>query len=120
MRARLAGLDATVDSLLPQWPPLSESDRATVSSHCVAFVRRQVSLAPAHIRLGIWILFAAFVAFAAARLTKADAPALAKFSSSGPGAFAGLERVLRSMTLLAFLEHPTVLSAIDAEDGTKR
>ena len=35
----------------------------------------------------------------------------------GPAAFAGLERILRSMTLLAFLEHPMVVAAIGEERG---
>ena len=110
-------LDATVASLLPDWPPLPPADRDSVSRHCAAFVRRQIGLAPAHIRFGIWTLFALFTAFSAARLGKADAASLARFSAIGPAAFAGLERILRSMTLLAFLEHPAVLAAVAAAES---
>jgi hypothetical protein len=115
MIGRLTGFDATIDSLLPDWPSLAAADRRLVSRHCSAFVRRQIALAPAHIRLGVRLLFALFVAFAILRLARADGAALAKFAASGPAPFAGLERVLRSMTLLAFLEHPAVRTAAAAE-----
>ena len=113
----MAGLEATVVSLLPDWPALSPADRSVVGRDCAAFVRRQIALAPAHLRLGIRILYAVFVLFAALSLSKADAAALARFSACGPAAFAGLERVLRSMTLLAFLEHPAVAGAFAMAEG---
>lgn len=120
-------LETTVDSLLPDWPSLAPAARLEVSRDCSAFVRRQISLAPAHIRLGFWILASIFMTFAAVRsivrgsiFAKADASALATFSARGPAAFAGLERILRSMTLLAFLEHPIVLSAIGEDAGNAR
>jgi hypothetical protein len=115
MIGRLTGFDATIDSLLPDWPALADADRRLVCRHCATFVRRQIALAPAHIRLGVRLLFALFIAFAALRLARADSVALAKFASFGPAPFAGLERVLRSMTLLAFLEHPAVRAAAAAE-----
>ena len=115
-------LERTIDSLLPDWPSLSPAARVIVSRHCSAFVRRQISLAPAHIRMGVWMLFIVFMTFAMLRSAApgslsggADAAALTTFSSLGPAAFSGLERVLRSMTLLAFLEHPSVLAAMGEE-----
>lgn len=117
-------LDKTVDSLLPDWPSLPRAERSVVSRHCSAFVRRQIGHAPAHIRLGVWGLLVVFMVFATLRaLTRgslssgADAAALTAFSSLGPAAFAGLERILRSMTLLAFLEHPMVVAAIGERAG---
>ncbi len=117
-------LDKTVDSLLPDWPSLPTAERSLVSRHCSAFVRRQIGRAPAHIRLGVWGLLVGFMVFATVRALArgslsagADAAALAAFSSFGPAAFAGLERILRSMTLLAFLEHPMVVAAIGEERG---
>jgi hypothetical protein len=119
-------LERTVDSLLPDWPSLPPAERVTVGHHCSTFVRRQISRAPAHIRLGFWGLFAVFVTFAALRsigrgsfAASADAAALTAFAALGPAAFAGLERILRSMTVLAFLEHPAVLSAIGEEGGDR-
>lgn len=117
-------LDATIASLLPTWPTLEPSDRQAVSRHCTAFVRRQMSLAPAHIRLGLWLLYVTFVAFAALRaagrgslMPKANAADLSVFASLGPASFSGLERVLRSMTMLAYLEHPSVVSAVEDDAG---
>jgi hypothetical protein len=114
-------LETTVDSLLPDWPPLPPADRAAITRYCTDFVSRQISLAPAHIRCGIWILYAAFVLFAGLlaigqRTSQPShaAVALSRFSSLGPAACVALERVLRSMTVLAFLEHPRVAAAIDA------
>lgn len=118
-------LDKTVDSLLPDWPSLPAAERAAVSRHCSAFVRRQIGRAPGHIRLGVRGLFVIFTVFATLRAftrgslsVGADAAALTAFSSLGPATFAGLERILRSMTLLAFLEHPMVMAAIGEERST--
>jgi hypothetical protein len=65
------------------------------------------------------VLFAAFAGFAAlraiargSRSLKPDAAALAAFAVLGPTACASLDRLLRSMTVLAFLEHMDVLAAI--------
>jgi hypothetical protein len=116
-------LEATVTSLLPDWPSLTPEARRQVSHHCAAFVRRQISLAPAHIRGGFWLLYATFIVFAAVRALargslapRGDAAALTAFASLGPASFPGLERVLRSMTVLAFLEHPVVQSSL-GDDG---
>ena len=119
MIGRLTGLDTTIESLLPEWPPLADTDRRAVSRHCAAFVRGQIALAPAHIRLGVRLLFALFIAFATLRLARADGATLARFASFGPPPFAGLERVLRSMTLLAFLEHPAVRTAAAAAEAPR-
>ena len=117
----MSAFDRTIDSLLPEWPPLTAAERAVVHRQCTTFARRQISLAPAHIRLGLRCLFIAFVAFAAARAvlrgsapSRVDAEALTAFASLGPGACAGLERALRSMTVLSFLEHPSVVAAAEA------
>ena len=113
--------ETTIDALIPEWPPLDPLKRAFLRDYCACFVRRQIALAPAHIRVGIVCLFTIFRVFVLLRLgplargTKpraTRAAALSDFSTRGPSIFAGLERVLRSMTLLAFLEHPSVLSAI--------
>jgi hypothetical protein len=119
MIGRLTGLDTTIASLLPEWPPLADADRRLVSRHCAAFVRGQIALAPAHIRLGVRLLFVLFIAFTTFRLARADGAALARFASCGPPPFAGLERVLRSMTLLAFLEHPAVRTAAAAAEAPR-
>jgi hypothetical protein len=118
----LSAFDATVDALLPEWPALASTHRASVSAYCAGFVRRQVALSPAHIRLGIRVLFVVFCVFATLRLgmkplgsvpPEQRAAVLKIFALDRMPAFVALERVLRSMTTVAFLEHPDVLAAIN-------
>src|SRR5947207_12989982 len=106
-------LDAMIDALLPEWPALAPDCRASVSAHCARFVRRQIALSPAHIRFGVCVLFTAFRMFAflhlgMRRLGSASrerrAAALRVFAHERVPAFVALERVLRSMTTVAFLE----------------
>jgi hypothetical protein len=114
-------LDQIVDALLPEWPILPPERRVSVSAHCVRFVRRQIALSPAHIRFGVRILFTAFCMFAFLRLgmqplgavsRERRAAALRVFATEQVPPFVALERVLRSMTVVAFLDHPDVLTAI--------
>lgn len=117
----MTALDLMVDALLPDWPALSAESRSSVSAHCAHFVHRQIALSPAHIRFGIRLLFTAFCMFASLRLgmrrlgsvsRERRAIALRAFALDQVPPFIALERVLRSMTVLAFLEHPDVLIAI--------
>jgi len=117
----MAALDLMVDALLPDWPALSAESRSLVGAHCAHFVRKQIALSPAHIRFGISVLFTAFCTFAFLRLgmrrlgsvsREQRAIALRAFAFDQVSPFIALERVLRSMTVLAFLEHPDVLIAI--------
>lgn len=117
----MSAFDAMIDALLPEWPALLQERRTSVSAHCACFVRRQIALSPAHIRFGIRILFAAFCTFAFFYLGMrplGSAPrelrvaALKAFALEQVPPLVALERVLRSMTAVAFLEYPDVLSAI--------
>lgn len=117
----MPAFDATIDALLPEWPALAPERRASVSAHCAHFVRWQIALAPAHIRFGIRILFMAFCTFAVLRIgmrplgsvsRERRAAALRAFALDQVPPFVALERVLRSMTVVAFFEHPDVLTAI--------
>jgi hypothetical protein len=122
----LSAFDATVDALLPEWPALSSTHRASVSAHCAGFVRRQVALSPAHIRLGVRVLFIVFCVFATFRLgmkplgsvpREQRVAILKAFTLDQVPPFVALERVLRSMTTVAFLEHPHVVTAVGEGHG---
>jgi hypothetical protein len=122
----MSAFNATIDALLPEWPAMPLERRASVSAHCARFVRRQIALAPAHIRFGVRILFTAFCTFAVLRLgmrplgsvpRERRAAALRGFGLEQVPPFIALERVLRSMTAVAFFEHPDVLTAIGEEPG---
>jgi len=113
-------LDAIIDALLPAWPPLPDESRTAVSAGCARFVRGQLALSPAHIRSGIGLMLGLFYVFAFFHTGMRPLPAvsrqerelaIATFARAG-APFAALERVLRSMTLVAFLEHPDVVAAI--------
>lgn len=117
----MVALDEIVDALLPEWPRLCPVRRASVSAHCAGFVRGQIALSPAHIRFGIRILFTTFCIFAFLRLgmrrlgsvsRQRRVAALRAFAFEQVPVFISLERVLRSVTIVAFLEHPDVLNAI--------
>jgi hypothetical protein len=117
----MRALDAVIDALLPEWPALAPERRASVSAHCARFVRRQITLSPAHIRFGIRILFAVFCTFAVFYLgmrplgsvaRERRAAALRAFALAQVPPFVALERVLRSMTAVVFFEHTDVLAAI--------
>lgn len=120
----MSAFDATIDALLPEWPAMPPERRALVSAHCARFVHRQIALAPAHIRFGVRVLFTAFCTFAVFRLGMRPlgsvtrdrrAAALRAFALEQVPPFIALERVLRSMTAVAFFEHPDVLTAIGEE-----
>ena len=125
----MSSFAATIDTLLPEWPALPEQTRATVSSHCAAFVSRQIGLAPAHVRLGIRVLFLAFTAFAFLRAglrplgsmpRERRAALLREFGLDAVPLLLSLERVLRSLTMVAFLDHPKVTAAIDESAAVHR
>jgi len=120
----LRAFEATIDALLPEWPPLPAGRRSAVNISCSRFVARQIALSPAHIRFGIRVLFAAFCIFAFVRLGLRPLGAVAREQRAGVlSVFAleqvpplvALERVLRSMTVLAFFDHPDVLALISRE-----
>lgn len=120
----MPALDQIVDALLPEWPVLPPERRVSVSVHCARFVRRQIALSPAHIRFGIRVLFTAFYTVVFLRLgmqplgsvpREVRAAAMRACALEQIPPFVALERVLRSMTLVAFLEHPDVLTAIGEE-----
>ena len=101
-------LDRTIAALVPDWPPLPPADRAAVIADCTRFVRAQLELAPFHIRFGFRVLFIAFSIYA----PNSSARALTSFSALPLPLVAGLERLLRASTMLAFFEHPQVLKAL--------
>jgi hypothetical protein len=102
-------LDRTIAALIPDWPPLPPAERAEVVADCTRFVRAQLGLAPFHIRFGFRVLFIAFSLYAP---FSQPARALRSFSALPLPLVAGLERLLRASTMLAFFEHPLVLGVL--------
>ena len=113
-------LGATIDALIPPWPELTVPVRAEVSAHCVGFVRAQLALAPFHIRAGFQLLFLAFCLHALLRPVRGRDRALMKFSRQPLPMVAGVERLLRAATMLAFFDHPLVMAAIGETPANER
>lgn len=103
-------LDRTIAALVPDWPALAPAERAELVAACTGFVRTQISLAPFHIRFGFQILFLGFSLYALLHSDRAKA--LTAFSALPLPLVAGLERLLRASTMLAFFDHPLVLKAL--------
>lgn len=102
---------------LPTWPPLEAAERTTVAAYCEEALREHISLAPFHIRAGIFgmrIIFSLFVFLRYGLFASASrvSSALMHFSELPLPMVAGLEKVIRSLVVLAFFEHPCVLAAL--------
>ena len=114
-------LEVMVDAVLPDWPPLPSETRAKVSRNVAAFVSLNLDHAPLQIRLGFHALLSAFRLYALTRLgprrlehvSPAEREkALTGFSSLRLPMAPNLERILRSLTMLAYLEDPAVVKAL--------
>jgi hypothetical protein len=118
-------LDDTIDALVPDWPVLDAEEHAAAAARCTRFIRTLLRLAPLHVRIGFRLMFAAYTFYAFAchgpfpsRLQRSAA--LTEFSALPFPMVGALERLLRSMTLLAFFEQPSVLSALGEETPAGR
>jgi hypothetical protein len=119
---------AVVRTMIPEWPPLATSEREQVTREVVQFVRHAFMLAPFHVRLGIGALSAALALWlklsappppASAAPSHRAALALDRFVRwSGSGA--AIVRLYRSLSVLAFYEHPLVLAAMESEQPADR
>jgi hypothetical protein len=113
-------LDALFEAAVPELAPLDPIRAATVRQDCAESARRQLRASPLHIREAMRVLswlFAAYVLLAARKtpsgMTRREiGRALSGFSRLPLGSLAALERLSRSLTLLAYFEHPTVLKAL--------
>lgn len=124
----MLSIEALCESFLPEWPRLEPQQRNAVLADSSVFVKAEIASAPFHIRLGIHVLIAAFLFGAVVRglgrgFSRRE-PAwrcayLQAWSKLGPQAQA-LVRLLRSLTLLAYFEHPVVVEVLGIEPGGKR
>lgn len=121
----LPSLEDTIDAVMPDWPMLSPVARAAAFAHCVDFVRAQLCLAPFHVRAGFRVLFVAYRLYALLHAgpypsRSSRAAALTAFSALPFPMVEGLERILRSMSLLVFFEDPDVLAALGEDSPAMR
>lgn len=119
---------ALVAALAPDEPALAPAEREAAHAAAADFLRRQLAIAPFHVRFAMRLLGLAF--FAAALAAGLGRPFANRelawrrafidrvSRSSMPGAM--LVRLYRSLTLLAYLEQPAVRTALGADTVSER
>lgn len=118
-----ASFEDMIDAAMPDWPALDPAQRALVLARCAGIARMQVRRAPCHIRIGLAALIMAFRAYAlvaSGAERGAIGQAMGRFSALPLPMVAGLERIVRSVTVLAFFEDPMVLAALGEEGPAAR
>jgi hypothetical protein len=117
-----------VSCLAPYGPPLPSGIRTEVINSIAGFVIRQINLAPFHVRVGALVLGAGLRLWLALLAPGAagsfGAPVRAAHAvmlfERLPGPTRSTVRLYRSMTVLAYYEHPAVASALDLPDPVTR
>jgi len=105
--------DFIVMRLLPTEPALAAADRAAAGAAACAFVKRALGLAPLHVRFGVGVLSFPLAFWIA--LFGTGPKALQRFQSlSAPTA--AVLRAYRSLSAVAFFEHPVVAAAIGVDE----
>jgi hypothetical protein len=103
---------ALIDALVPRGLGVPEAERESVLDEVAGFVRAEGALAPLPIRLGLAALSLALLAWlralALARRDRETALNHWDRLAGAPGR--ALTRMLRSLTLIAYLDHPLVRS----------
>ncbi len=109
-----------VGTLLPDWPEVPKDARALAFADTVAWVERAVRGSPLHVRLGVLGLSLVIGAALRLRLSgvadererAARAEAVFGLFQSLPGPASSVIRLFRSLTLLAWFEHPVIAAAM--------
>lgn len=122
-RHRDAIVTAIVADLLPSHPALDLAERRTVAADVVAFVASQVQGLPDFLRVPYGMALLAFEGLPVLRwgrpFRRLDGGRrhayLALWTASNLGVTRNFIKLLRSCTLLAYYDHPTVRARLDAE-----
>lgn len=117
------GIDLLVAAAVPDAPPLPAAAHRAALQRSRAFVRRALSAAPVHVRLGIFLLSLPLLAWLlAARLGEGwfaswtPQASLRLFAAPG-GPCEGVVRVYRSLSAFAFFDDPAVGRLLDDGSG---
>jgi hypothetical protein len=111
--------------MLPEWPPLNPAAQGVVAGEIAGFIRRNLALAPAHVRAGVLVVSIGLVFWQLLRapLAAMGSPARRRTLVSCQrihGPVSAVVRLYRSLTVLAFYEHPVVIAAMGTEDPVAR
>ena len=100
---------ALIDALVPRGLGVPEAERDSILDQVAGFVRAEGALAPLPIRLGLAALSLALLAWLG--LGRRDREkALQRWDQRTGAPGRALTRMLRSLSLLAYLDHPLVRS----------
>jgi hypothetical protein len=100
---------ALIDALVPRGLGVTEAERDSILDQVAGFVRAEGALAPLPIRLGLTALSLALLAWLG--LGRRDREkALRRWDQLTGAPGRALTRMLRSLSLLAYLDHPLVRS----------
>lgn len=119
--ATVAGL---VARLLPDYPPLDPATRAAAAAEVAAHVADQLAALPPYLRLPVRLALAAFAwlpLLVAGRPFAALPPArqatwLGWWSAAPLAPARDVVRLVRSVALLAWFDHPAVRARLEAEE----
>ena len=117
-------LALTVDVLLPSHPHLDPATSQVVRTDVAAFVVSQVNALPSFLKLPYLVAVTAFDLTPIFRKGRpfrrldadARASALAAWDTSALAPKRNYTKLIRSCALLAYYDHPAVLSALHAEE----
>lgn len=121
-------VEALIDASIPDFPALVLADDKLVRERVAVAAATQLRAAPFHIRFALAVMLATFAAFvlvthgcSAARLPRwRRSAALSRFSASTPPTFSAMERLIRSVSLLAYCEQFEVLTALGYQPVAER
>lgn len=113
---------------MPDWPVSDAAGRRRILDDSMPFVERQLRLAPFHVRIGakyLGVLFSALsgmLAFYGRLRSKQTAdPRLSAERVASLSPVLGIYlRLIQSLATLAYMEHPSVLDALEVERGDAR
>jgi len=110
------------DALLPQYPELSREEFAAVRNHAIDYTTGAVRSAPAHVRFGVMGLSLALAVWLIvnARRPGDVARALGQWEKLTGTPGRALLRLMRTLALFGFLEHPLVLAKLGVPQVTDR
>lgn len=110
-------IDLLIKNSIPNYPKINQVDLKVIDNDVIISVKSSINLAPHHIRYSIKILLYLFIIFYYSKnisfSSKKESPLaflnkLGKFSNL----MSSLERLIRSLTLLSFMEHPATYKAL--------
>jgi hypothetical protein len=112
-----------IESLMPEFPALPEAEATLVRGDVMQFVELELRIAPAYLRAVTAVLGLVFSVFAALPGTSGGgrttrAVTLCQWLMGPPGRT--YLRLIRSLAVLAFLEHPVVQETIGAPSTADR